>query len=83
LLAGVAEDVLGDALALAARPVDGGAALLLGHVPEPVDGTFRSLCSFCQFSGISIGVETNWMPMPMAAVASQMFSTAAPIPKTE
>ena len=38
LLAGVAEDVLRDALALAARPVDRRPSLLLWDVPEPVDG---------------------------------------------
>src|SRR5215217_5160724 len=37
-LAGVAEHVLREALALAARPVDGGPALLPGYVSQPVDG---------------------------------------------
>src|SRR3712207_3185827 len=37
LIAGVAEDVLREPLALPARPVDGRPALLLGHVPKPVD----------------------------------------------
>jgi hypothetical protein len=43
----------------------------------------RSLTILRQFSGISIGVETNWMPIPSSVVVSQMFSTAAPIPKIE
>src|SRR5215208_4580405 len=38
LLAGVAEDVLRDTLALAARPVDRRPALSVRDVPEPVDG---------------------------------------------
>jgi hypothetical protein len=46
-------------------------------------GTLKRFFMRSQFSGISIGVETNWMPMPSLVVVSQTFSTAAPIPKME
>src|SRR5215210_3022550 len=46
-------------------------------------GTSKSFFIRSQFSGISMGVETNCMPIPSSVVVSQTFSTAAPIPKIE
>jgi hypothetical protein len=90
LFARIAEHILREAFALRARPVYRRAPALLGDVAQAVDrhklqvvGTARSRFISSHFSGTSMGVETNWMPMPSSVVASQMFSTAAPMPKME